>query len=206
MAWTSVVTGVAIAVFTAISFWPSSAHAAMYSFNIPLDEAQALDTCNPNPAPANGGGTGMLTYDSNTNMLTWDVTFQNLSGAAVAAHFHGPAGAGESAGIQVSIGDLTSPSQGSAAITEAQEADLLAGHYYLNFHTAACGGGEIRGQVVTAGVGGLTGLSDTGGAPQSVSLQDSDSGISTALYAAAVAAALLCAGGALLAGQRLRRK
>jgi len=35
----------------------------------------------------------------------------------------------------------------SATLTDAQAADLLAGRYYINIHTAANSGGEIRGQV-----------------------------------------------------------
>ena len=40
-----------------------------------------------------------------------------------------------------------SPAQGSAVLTDAQAADLLAGRYYINVHTAANPRGEIRGQV-----------------------------------------------------------
>jgi hypothetical protein len=36
---------------------------------------------------------------------------------------------------------------GSATLTDAQAADLLAGKDYINIHTAANPGGEIRGQV-----------------------------------------------------------
>jgi len=66
-------------------------------------------------------------------------------------HFHGPAGLGETAGVQVNIGDisgLTSPSIGSATISDELESQLLAGDLYINIHTAANGPGEIRGQVV----------------------------------------------------------
>jgi len=41
----------------------------------------------------------------------------------------------------------TSPAEGSATLTDAQAADLTAGKYYINVHTAANPGGEIRGQV-----------------------------------------------------------
>ena len=37
--------------------------------------------------------------------------------------------------------------EGSATLTDAQAADLMAGKYYINVHTAANPGGEIRGQV-----------------------------------------------------------
>ena len=66
-------------------------------------------------------------------------------------HFHGPAMTGETAGVQVNIGDisgLTSPSMGSTVISDEFASQLLAGDWYINIHTAANGPGEIRGQVV----------------------------------------------------------
>ncbi len=40
------------------------------------------------------------------------------------------------------------PITGSATLTDAQLADLEAGRLYVNIHTAANPGGEIRGQIV----------------------------------------------------------
>jgi len=52
------------------------------------------------------------------------------------------------AGVKVPIpGATSSPAEGSATLTDAQAADLAAGKYYINIHTAANPGGEIRGQV-----------------------------------------------------------
>ena len=42
---------------------------------------------------------------------------------------------------------LTSPIKGEATLTDAQAADLAAGRWYFNVHTAANPPGEIRGQV-----------------------------------------------------------
>jgi hypothetical protein len=36
---------------------------------------------------------------------------------------------------------------GTINLTDAQEADLLAGKWYTNIHTATNGAGEIRGQI-----------------------------------------------------------
>jgi hypothetical protein len=51
--------------------------------------------------------------------------------------------------VAVAIPNATSsPAEGSATLTDAQAADLVAGKYYVNVHTAANPGGEIRGQVI----------------------------------------------------------
>jgi len=64
------------------------------------------------------------------------------------AGHNGPAETGKNAGVKVPIANATSsPAEGSAILTDAQAADLMAGKYYVNVHTAANPGGEIRGQV-----------------------------------------------------------
>jgi hypothetical protein len=93
-------------------------------------------------------GTADLDYDPASKKLSWKLTYSGLSGPATAAHFHGPAEAGKNAGVAVAIPNATaSPVEGSATLTDAQAADLVAGKYYINIHTAANPGGEIRGQV-----------------------------------------------------------
>jgi len=100
----------------------------------------------PNTSAATG--TAEIDYDAASKKLSWKVTYSGLSGPATAAHFHGPAEAGKNAGVAVPIANPgTSPVEGSATLTDAQAADLVAGKYYVNIHTAANPGGEIRGQV-----------------------------------------------------------
>jgi hypothetical protein len=100
------------------------------------------------PTTSAGTGTADIDYDAATKKLSWKLTYSGLTGPATAAHFHGPAGPADKAGVAVAIPNAgTSPVEGSAVLTDAQAADLTAGKYYVNIHTAANPGGEIRGQV-----------------------------------------------------------
>ena len=100
------------------------------------------------PNASTATGTADIDYDPATKKLSWKLTYTGLSGPATAAHFHGPAAAGENAKVSVAIPGATStPAEGSATLTDAQAADLEAGKLYVNVHTAANPGGEIRGQV-----------------------------------------------------------
>jgi hypothetical protein len=100
------------------------------------------------PNASTATGTADVDYDPATKKLTWTLTYSGLTGAATAAHFHGPGEPGKVAGVKVPIpGATSSPAEGSATLTDEQAADFLAGKYYINVHTAANPGGEIRGQV-----------------------------------------------------------
>ena len=200
----AVITAAALVTFLSLS--PPATHATMYNGTATVNEAQtSTTTCPSNPLPAGSGGTGGMTYDSVTNMLTWNISFSNLSSAPFAAHFHGPAAPGANASIQVTIGDLTSPSTGSAMITEGQEADLLAGLYYINYHTTACPDGEVRGQVsmTAASVGGIAELPDVS---DDTAQTANTSGHDTALIAGAagLSAAIIALTGAAWYARRRR--
>jgi hypothetical protein len=99
----------------------------------------------PNTSP--GKGTADVTYDTTSKLLTWKVTYSGLTGPATMAHFHGPAEAGKNAAVVIPFRDAASGAEGSATLTDAQAADLMAGKMYINVHTEANKGGEIRGQV-----------------------------------------------------------
>ena len=99
----------------------------------------------PNTSP--GSGTADATFDTDTIQLTWTVTYSNLTGPVMGAHFHGPVEAGKNAGIVLPFKTVESPIQGSATLTDNQAADLLAGKWYANIHTSANPGGELRGQM-----------------------------------------------------------
>ena len=116
--------------------------------------ATLTGTAETPPNDATGTGTLSATLDTDAKTLTWAITYDGLTGPATAAHFHGPAAEGEKAPPVVPIeGELTSPIDGSVTLSDAQEADLEAGLWYFNVHTAQYPDGELRGQVMQAGTG-----------------------------------------------------
>src|ERR1700744_1140986 len=99
------------------------------------------------PNASAGTGTADIDYDPASKKLSWKLTYTGLSGPATAAHFHAGE-TGKNGGVAVAIpGATSSPAEGSATLTDAQAADLAAGKLYVNVHTQANPGGEIRGQV-----------------------------------------------------------
>jgi hypothetical protein len=132
-------------VFLALPTW---SNASTYSLFATLDGSQEV------PANASlGTGTGSMTYDDVTKLLSWDISFSGLSAGATASHFHGPAAPGVSAGVQIpiSLGNSSGMTSGNligtATLASTQEADLLSNLWYINIHTSLFPGGEIRGQV-----------------------------------------------------------
>ena len=94
-------------------------------------------------------GAAEVQFNENTNMLSWKVTYTGLTGPATAGHIHGPAPAGQNAGVLIPFaGNMNAqPVMGEMTVTPAQYADMAAGLYYVNIHTARFPGGEIRGQL-----------------------------------------------------------
>jgi CHRD domain len=100
----------------------------------------------PNTSPASG--KAVATLDTDSKLLSYSVTFADLTGPALGAHFHGPTDSGKNAGIVLPFKTVQSPIEGTATLTENQAADLLAGKWYANIHTSANPGGELRGQMM----------------------------------------------------------
>jgi hypothetical protein len=98
------------------------------------------------PTDSSGAGTADVTLDTDANKVSWKVTYENLTGDATAAHFHGPAKVGANAPPAVDIsGNIN---EGSADVTADQLQMIREGNTYINIHTEKYPDGEIRGQVL----------------------------------------------------------
>ncbi len=130
----------------------------LFHYEFPIDGLQEV------PAVATPAtGFGIVDLDSDTNMLSWTITWSGLIAPATAAHFHAPAAPGANAGVALAIPGFAGLSSGmvvgSALISDLFESRIIDGLSYVNIHTSFRPGGEIRGQVVpTPGALALVGL------------------------------------------------
>jgi hypothetical protein len=127
---------------------PKTAAAPATVFGADLSGREEMPPTNSRGA----AGTARLEYDKASHLVSWSVSFRGLTSAATAAHIHGPADAGSNAGVVLTLAPrntfpIVGPLQGSATLTAAQAADLMAGRWYVNIHTADNPNGEIRGQL-----------------------------------------------------------
>ena len=99
---------------------------------------------------SNGTGTMTATLYPDTRALNYKVEYAGLTGLATAAHIHGPAAPGANGPVMVPFASAASPIAGSVTLTADQRDALMAGQTYVNVHTAANPGGEIRGQLPAA--------------------------------------------------------
>ena len=111
-----------------------------------LKPQNQVPAINGNPA----SGNCSVGFEAQSKMLSWTCSYSGMTGKALAGHFHGPADATKTAGVVITLPKIDSPFEDKATLTDAQAAELLAGKWYVNIHTAAHPGGEIRGQVVKA--------------------------------------------------------
>jgi len=136
----------ALTLITAVVLLGSTtARAHVAEGSIPLTVAEAAPGVTP---PANAGGTADLELSADLT-IEYTVTVHDLTGPVFLGHIHEGA-PGVEGGIVfplTKIDDTTLQGE-TEVLTEAQVETLLAGGYYVNVHTTANGGGEVRGQIV----------------------------------------------------------
>jgi len=136
-----------LAFLSSIAAMALPAQAALITFTATLDASQQVP---PNTSTATGSGSVVL--DDVADTMTVNLSWQGLTGPAIAAHIHGPGAVGTNAAILFPFSNVPSATSGSIpqqviAITPSQISDLEAGLYYMNAHTPNFPLGEIRGQL-----------------------------------------------------------
>ncbi len=132
---------VALITIVSIALGAHGASAETFHYSSVLSGQQVTT---PTGSPALGGGLFIIDTDANT--VTYRIAFAGLTAAETMAHIHGPADPGTNAGVLTSL-PLGNPKVGVWSYAQAQENDILAGKTYVNIHTGAFPGGEVRGQI-----------------------------------------------------------
>jgi CHRD domain len=121
------------------------AMAQTYTFTSVLSGSNEVP---PNISTATGTLTG--TYDATSKLITLSVTYAALTGTLTASHLH-QAAVGLNGSVIVNLAPSTGANAGTFggtfSIPPANEASLLSGNFYVNLHSTAFSGGEIRGQL-----------------------------------------------------------
>ncbi len=119
--------------------------------NITLSGAQEVPS-----VTTSGTGTAEISYDPTMKIITYKINWQLGSASATTTnmHFHGSDTGSDavSSGVAIGITGFAPGSTGTVsgmtvALTSAQEAQLLAGKWYVNIHSSTVGSGELRGNI-----------------------------------------------------------
>jgi hypothetical protein len=107
----------------------------------PLDGGQEVP-----PNTSSGAGVALVSIDRGTNTLSYDIR-QSTSSTETAAHIHGPAPEGQNGGVLLPLA-LGSRKLGLWGFGAANLNSVVGGLTYVNAHSVAFPGGEIRGQLL----------------------------------------------------------
>ena len=111
----------------------------------------AQEVPSPTGAVSNARGTfsATVTKSDTGASVTWQLSFNGLTGNANAAHIHTGAVGSPGPVVLALCGPCSSPASGTGALTQAALDAIQAGTAYVNVHTTTNAPGEIRGQLAT---------------------------------------------------------
>jgi subtilisin family serine protease len=94
--------------------------------------------------------SAVFTYTDSTNNLAYLIKFSSPISPSMAHVHRGEAGINGPVANPITVTNNITQVSGSVILSASDEALLLNGGLYVNFHTAAHASGELRGQVVAA--------------------------------------------------------
>lgn len=137
----------------------SAVQAATWDVSLEINGLNGGNEVSANGSTATGGGVGVgIRYDDASNQLSVNAAyglfgFSPLTGDYVMSHIHlGAAGENgpvlvDLASIHIPVGPRSGIYSGNVTLSDAAESALFAGNLYMNIHSTAFPGGEIRGQL-----------------------------------------------------------
>ena len=111
----------------------------------------AQEVPSPTGAVSSAGGTfsATVTKSDTGASVSWQLSFNGLTGDAIAAHIHTGAVGSPGPVVLALCGPCSSPASGTGTVPQAVVDAIQAGTAYVNVHTVTNKGGEIRGQLAT---------------------------------------------------------
>jgi len=150
----SLLSSACAALFAGALCIPLPSQATIFTLHATLNGAQEVP---PTGSPGIGFGTVIL--DDVAMTITVDLSFSGLTTGAIMAHLHeAPAGFDGPIEFPLDLGSALGQTSGSIphqviALTEPDDPEeFLNSEYYFNIHTTEFPDGEIRGQVIPAGL------------------------------------------------------
>ncbi len=110
----------------------------------------------------NASGTGWFILDVDSSSLAFHITYANLQGGFTGSHIHlGAEGIGGGVVFPITTSYIGNTGSGKwTNIPDSLVADLIKGDLYVNIHSSAHPGGEIRGQLnLNSGIALIASLS-----------------------------------------------
>ena len=150
--------GMAVATCAVVLLIGGAAQATIFDFQASLSGSQEVP-----PTPSLGTGTATIQFNDATNQLTLTGSYTGLLANVTASHIH-MAPVGVNGPIIITLtntGGTSGTLTGAGVLTAPQVTALFSSGLYVNVHTTAFAGGEIRGvitQVPAPGALALLGL------------------------------------------------
>jgi len=129
------------------------------TFTVSLSPSNETPPCAPG-VTSGATGSATVTIAADNSSVQVNATYSNLTGAATLGHIHSGTSAAPGPVVLPFTAPLTSPFSATLTATNYVAATgappdfatfvtalRAGGAGYVNFHTAACPGGEIRGEI-----------------------------------------------------------